>query len=39
MRNIRAKLQKSLLLSSNKKLPLLPQPKGLIGGQLKDYQL
>lgn len=26
-------------MSANRKLPVLPQPKSIVGGQLKDYQL
>lgn len=39
LKKISSKLSKSMLLASNKKRPTLPQPKSLVGGELKHYQL
>lgn len=39
LKKISSRLSKSILLSKNKKRPTLPQPKSLVGGELKDYQM
>ena len=37
--NITSRINRSLLYGAKKKIPLLPQPKPLVGGTLKPYQL